>query len=105
MGWFQVWLKSEKRSGRDRRLKIEHYDGPGRRQSERRLGKRRIWPFGILYKTREPISYIETWLEFNCRGRWTMRLADLDDNLVDKSLKVMFEFETDKTEFMRFFST
>ncbi len=104
MGLFWDRRKDERRSGKDRRDKPSRGEQPERRLAERRVGKRRIWPYGVLYKTTESAAGIEEWLEKNRRGKWAMRLADLDDMLVEKSFKVMFEFETDKSNFIKYFS-
>jgi len=71
-----------------------------RRQSTERRG----WPFGLILRTTESFRVIEEWLEENCTGEWGFSLEDMDENLAQKSFKVMFELEDDKTNFVGSFS-
>ena len=104
MGLFRDRRKAERRSGKELRQKTIPVDGQEQRVAKRRARKRRTWPFGVLYKTTAPADKVNDWLETNCKGNWAMTLDDLDDLLVEKSFKVMFEFESDKAEFIKHFS-
>ena len=57
--------------------------------------------FGVLYTTDEPVEDIEAWLDGNCRGAWNVELEGLDDDLVKKHFRVVFEHETDKDAFSK----
>jgi hypothetical protein len=74
-------------------------------QAERRLSTdRRGWPFGLILRTTESYRVIEEWLDDNCSGKWGFGLEDMDENLAQKSFKVMFELEEDKIQFVTNFS-
>jgi hypothetical protein len=80
----------------DRRMEPQR----DRRQSTDRRG----WPFGLILRTTESYRVIEEWLEDNCGGEYGFGLEDIDENLAQKSFKVMFELETDKNTFVSNFS-
>ena len=99
---------NDRRESEDRRKaeeagpEQERRDNPGveRRQSTDRRG----WPYGLILRTTASYHVIEDWLEDNCAGEWGFGLEDMDDNLAQKSFKVMFELESDKASFVANFS-
>ena len=97
---------STRRSGEERRESEEPPpDGEERRETpERREGDdRRAMSFGIIYKTAGGMTLIEDWLDDHCQGDWSLVLTGMDDELIQKSFRVMFESETDKTDFIENF--
>ncbi len=58
--------------------------------------------FGIAYKTENPVSEIETWLETNCSGDWDVSVAGIDDHgtgQMKKKLEIYFEMAGDRDKF------
>ena len=47
-----------------------------------------------------PIAEVEDWLENHCGGAWSMMLEDLDEGLEHKTIRVLFEIESDKQKFI-----
>jgi len=97
---------STRRSGEERRESEEPPpDGEERRETpERRsVNDRRTMGYGIIYKTAGGMTQIEDWMDKRCQGNWSLVLADMDDDLVKKTFRVMFELETDKTNFIENF--
>lgn len=80
--------------GVDRRQTIDRRDSPDRR------GMR----FGVIYKTVGSMTEIEDWLDDTCDGEWNLILQDMDDQLVQKTLRVMFELEEDKKKFVELYA-
>lgn len=80
-------------------------DGEERRETPERRGEvnRRKMTYGIIYKTAGGMTQIEDWMDGQCQGDWSLVLADMDDDLVKKTFRVMFELETDKTNFIENF--
>lgn len=89
----------ERRADEDRR-KENSPPSDDRRQAVDRRG----WPFGLILRTTESFRVIEEWLEDNCTGEWGFGLEDMDDDLTQKSYKVMFKIEADKNKFVAQFS-
>ena len=56
---------------------------------------------GVAYVTALAVSEVEKWLEMNCPGDWTVRLADSDDALPPgkKKIEVLFELRDDLETF------
>ncbi|MDP6175454.1 MAG: hypothetical protein QGF09_14905 [Rhodospirillales bacterium] len=104
MGLFWDRRKKERRKTEDRRQKNTEPVEAERRQSERRVSERRVWSCGILYRTSEQSTVLEEWMEKNCRGKWNLRLDGVDEQLMGKSFKLMFELPEDKNNFIRYFS-
>lgn len=97
---------STRRSGEERRENEEPPpEGEERRETpERRsVDNRREMNYGISYKTGEGMTRIEDWLDDQCQGTWTMILIGMDDDLIKKNLRIMFELEPDKTNFVENF--
>ena len=59
---------------------------------------------GVLYSTAGAVADIEDWLDDNCKADWSLVVDGMDDALVKKSLRIMFELETDKTKFVNDFA-
>ncbi len=79
----------------DRRSDDEStYDGPDRRRMT----------CGILYSCYGTIGEVEDWLEDHCQGDFDLMLEGMDEDLVRKSLKIMFELEADKATFISQFA-
>lgn len=97
---------STRRLGEERRQVEEPPpDGEERRETPERRGEvnRRKMTYGIVYKTAGGMTQIEDWMDDQCQGDWSLVLADMDDDLVKKTFRVMFELETDKTNFIENF--
>lgn len=90
----------DRRSLLDRREGDEPSDGQEQRQPEgRRQSDRRVLRFGVLYTMSYPIAVVEDWLGKHCDGGWGLMLEDLDEGLERKTIRVLFEFESDKQKF------
>ena len=88
----------------DRRKK-QRRDGNDRRENnERRIAERRGWPYGVLFRTRLPMTAIEEWLDECAEGRWSVTLEDMDLKRKQKTLKLSFELESDKMMLIANFS-
>lgn len=72
-------------------------DGDGTTH-ERRLS------FGVLFSTAGAVCDVEEWLEDNCAGEWSLAVEGIDENLIKKSLQIMFEIEADKLRFISEFA-
>lgn len=97
---------STRRSEEERRQRDESPpDGEERREAHdrRKVDNRRGMAYGILYKTAAGMTQIEDWLEDYCQGKCSLVLTELDDELVKKSFRIMFELKTDKDEFIEKF--
>lgn len=70
-----------------------------KRPSKRQITDKRGLRYGVLYTTSETISPIEDWLEENCLGKWSLELVAMDDDLVRKRTKILFELDSDKQAF------
>ncbi len=57
----------------------------------------------VMCKTSGAISKIEDWLDERCEGKWNIRLQDMDDKLITKSLRVMFELASDRKNFLDYY--
>ncbi len=55
--------------------------------------------FGVIFTMASSLVELEEWLDANCEGTWNVALDDLDDSLVTKTVKIMFELESDKLSF------
>ncbi len=56
--------------------------------------------FGVLFSTVGAVADVEDWLDDYCAGEWSLMVEGMDDSLVKKSLRIMFETETDKHRFI-----
>lgn len=99
-------FESTRRSGEERRESEESPpDDEERRETpdRRSVDDRREMKYGIIYKTAGGMTQIEDWLDDHCQGDWSLVLTGMDDELIQKSFRVMFESETDKTGFIENF--
>jgi len=62
--------------------------------------ERRKLTCGVLYNCYGAIGEVEDWLDDYCEGDFNLVIEGMDDDLVKKSLKIMFELETDKSRFI-----
>ena len=107
-------LPSEQRSAVDstrraddeeRRQSDEPFEGEEKRQEPQRRseGIRRNISYDIICKTTGSIGVIEDWLDDNCEGEWKIILEDMDADLVQKNLRVMFEYADEREKFYRLY--
>ena len=89
----------ERRSGEDRRRAGDAAPEGERRRNADRRGMRH----GVLYTTTRAISFLEDWLEENCREAWNVSLEGISEDLERKSVRVFFMSEQDKQAFVRAF--
>ncbi len=66
--------------------------------------ERRKMKHGVLYTCYGAIAEVEDWLDDQCEGDFHLVIEEIDDDLVRKSLKIMFEKETDKSVFVEQFA-
>jgi hypothetical protein len=88
----------------DRRNKQRRAGNDRRENNERRIAERRRWCYGVLFRTRLPMTAIEEWLDECAEGRWSATLEDLDPKRKQKTLKLSFELESDKMMLVANFS-
>lgn len=60
--------------------------------------------FGVLFSTAGAVADVEDWLDDNCAGDWSLSVEGMDDALIKKSLRIMFEQEADKIRFIDVFA-
>lgn len=96
-------VASTRRAEEERRQSEEPFEGKEKRQEpERRSAeKRRGITFDLTCSTSGSLAEMEDWLDDNCEGQWNVILEGLDDDLVKKKLKVMFELEDEREKFFR----
>jgi len=77
------------------------FDGEEKRAELERRGieDRRKKIFGISCKTKGSVSNIEDWLDENCEQEWSVVLEDIDDAMVEKSIRIMFKSDSDRELF------
>lgn len=103
-------FESTRRDGEERRQEAapgeKPFEGVDRRQNidRREASDRRGMRFGVIYKTVGSMTEIEDWLDDTCDGEWNLILQDMDDQLIQKTLRVMFEFEEDKKKFVELYA-
>jgi hypothetical protein len=91
----------DRRSAVERRHSIAPWGGGERRRANRRnASDRRGLPFGVFYKTAEPLAVLYDWLRDQCAGKWSVGIEPAGDDPFKKSVKVLFELEADKDSFM-----
>ena len=91
----------DRRSGLDRRLDDLSYEGPDRREFNRRQSiDRRGLPFGIFYKSDKPVVILYDWLKEYSEGKWGVGIEPAKGEAGKKSMKVLFELESDKINFL-----
>lgn len=67
-------------------------------------GVRRQPIHGVEYVTADTIASLEKWLEANCRGKWSIGLADMDEKRVKKTVRILFAEAEDKQRFVANFA-
>jgi hypothetical protein len=87
------------RRKKERRAPIDRPEKPDRRKDERRK-----WRYGVLFRTRLPMTTIEKWLDKYAKGRWSVSLEDIDTKKRQKTLLLSFELEADKKMLIANFS-
>jgi len=93
--------ESDRRAHVDRRHTVAPWTGVENRQNNRRHAiDRRGLPFGIFYKTEEPLAVLYAWLRDHCYGKWSVGIDQGEEEPIKKSVKVLFELENDKDQFM-----
>ncbi len=107
------FIPSEQRSAVDstrsddeeRRQSGETFEGEEKRQEPGRRSekKRRGITYDLTCVTSGSLAEMEDWLDDHCEGQWNVILEGLDDNLVKKNLRVMFEYEEEREKFFRIF--
>lgn len=92
---------SDRRAHADRRSAIAPWTGDERRSGNRRqAADRRGLPFGVHYKTSEPLAVLYDWLRDHCYGKWSVGIEAVGSDPFKKAVKVLFELESDKDTFM-----
>jgi len=94
-------VNSTRRDTETRHEYEAHIDGEEKRaELERRFTEdRRKKIFCISSKTKGSVSNIEDWLDENCEQEWSVVLEDIDDALLQKSLRIMFKSNSDRELF------
>jgi hypothetical protein len=102
----------DRRVGEDRRSLTGRGEGSepadGDYQNDpahRRSTDRRVLRYGLLYAMSRPVAEVEEWLDTHCDASWNVMLEDLDDNLERKTIRVLFELESDKQNFVHMVQT
>lgn len=96
--------EADRRSGADRRQVNENSGDAQRRETgDRRQGDRRKMSCGVRFATTRSITLIEEFLDAECKGDWHVVLDGIDDDLIKKWVRLMFEFEEDKSRFLERF--
>ncbi len=90
-------------SEEDRRQSDEEFEGEEKRHEPVRRSQpdRRDIVHAVICKTSGSLTTIEDWLEDHCEGEWNLILDALDDDLTQKSIRVMFELAGDKEKFIQ----
>ncbi|MBT4934839.1 MAG: hypothetical protein HOL66_09650 [Rhodospirillaceae bacterium] len=92
---------SDRREQSDRRCTVAPWTGKERRQGNRRQAiDRRGLPFGVYYKSSEPLAILYDWLRDHCYGKWSVGIEAAGNDPFKKAVKVLFELESDKDTFM-----
>ncbi|MEE9316670.1 MAG: hypothetical protein V3U48_00100 [Rhodospirillales bacterium] len=96
-------VESSRRSEEDRRQSDEEFeDEEKRHEPERRSPPdRREITHAATCKTSGSLAAIEDWLDDFCEGEWNIVLEALDDDLTQKSIRVMFELAGDREKFIQ----
>lgn len=91
-----------RRSDEDRRQADVPIEGEDKRETDdRRTGEdRRDIGLEVTCKTTGSIITIEDWLEDHCEEGWNVILQKIDEDMVQKHVKVMFESEVDRDRFL-----
>lgn len=98
-------VDSTRRADKQRRQSEEPFEGEEKRQEPQRRSekKRRSITYDLTCSTSGSITEIEDWLDDHCEGKWKVILEDIDDDLVKKNLRVMFEYAEEREKFFRLY--
>lgn len=98
----RVTVDSSRRSGDERRQDEESFKGDEKRESSERRGEidRREMGLNVTCRTTGAVSSVEDWLDENCHNDWNVVLDKIDDDMITKSLTVMFDTEEDRDIFL-----
>jgi len=98
-------VDSRRHADEQRRQSEEPFEGEEKRQEPQRRSEeeRRVIFYDITCKTSGSIGVIEDWLDDNCEGEWKIILEEMDDDLVNKNLRVMFEYAEEREKFFRLY--
>ena len=96
-------VASTRRAEEERRQNEEPFEGEEKRQEPERRSEeeRRSITYDLTCATSGSLAEMEDWLDDHCEGQWNVVLEGLDDDLVKKKLRVMFEFEEERENFFR----
>lgn len=91
----------DRRAHVDRRRTVVPWTGAEHRRANRRNAiDRRGLPFGVFYKSSDPLAVLYDWLRDHCSGKWSVGIEAAGEDPFKKSVKVLFELESDKDTFM-----
>lgn len=65
---------------------------------------RRRMSYGVLYTCYGTIGEVEDWLDDHCQEEFHLVIEEMDEDLIRKSLKIMFDSEVDKMLFINDFA-
>jgi len=55
---------------------------------------------GVLYTCYGSLIDVEDWLDGHCQGAFSFAIDQIDEDLVKKTVRIMFELESDKALFI-----
>ncbi|NQU61959.1 MAG: hypothetical protein HQ512_12580 [Rhodospirillales bacterium] len=94
----------ERRALESRRETEDPFKGEEQRNEQDRRAEtdRREMAFGVDCKTSGSLTTIEDWLDDHCQGTWKLIILEMEvaEDLAKKNVKVMFELEHDKDQFV-----
>ncbi len=98
-------VDSTRRADEERRQSGEPFEGEEKRQESQRRSeiKRRSITYDLTCVTSGSLAEMEDWLDDHCEGKWNVILEGLDDDLVKKNLRVMFEYAEEREKFFRLY--
>lgn len=56
---------------------------------------------GLRVTTSRPIREIEQWMDYHCLGEWRITLDEVSKDLAVKTIRLLFENQTDREAFRR----
>ena len=60
--------------------------------------------YGVKFKTNNSLIAMQNWLEDNCGKKWSLAIIDIDDDIDQKEVKLLFADETDKSKFVAYYT-
>ncbi len=85
----EIRVREERRS----QTRWKDYVAEDRRAVEHSLLKNAR--HGVIYATSGALSSIGEWLDDHCRGEWRISLHDIDEDLIQKEVCILFESTKD----------